>query len=114
MSFEGFSGYHICPVCGKQFYIPSTTSRWVFQCKKNGKLYRTCSYTCSQKAVADESAINSEYIRHDKKIAKEIEQKEKCKKPVENFYNFNNKDRRKSSKTLHEVNQQGDETSNET
>jgi len=60
---SGYRSYHICPVCGRQFYIPQTTDRWIYTAYRNGRQYMTCSYGCTQKARDDRNAVSPDFIR---------------------------------------------------
>jgi hypothetical protein len=39
-------GFHICPVCKEQFYIPPYVTEWVYKSNKKP----VCSYSCVNKA----------------------------------------------------------------
>lgn len=78
-SITGYRSYHICPVCGKQFYIPQTTQKWIFKVSRNNRTYMACSYSCTTKARDDKDAVRMEFIQQDRELASSIAEREKEK-----------------------------------
>ena len=96
----GYRSYHICPVCGKQFYIPQTTQKWIFKVSRNNRPYMACSYSCTAKARDDKDAVRMEFIQQDRELASSIAEREKKKdivkrehavKPEHGFNEFRKK-----------------------
>lgn len=78
-AITGYRSYHICPVCGKQFYIPQTTQKWIFKVSRNNRPYMACSYSCTTKARDDKDAVRMEFIQQDRELASSIAEREKEK-----------------------------------
>jgi hypothetical protein len=56
------SGFHICPVCNKQFYIPPYVTEWRYKTKVKGYPVPVCSYSCLNKAKAGKKTeLKGEY-----------------------------------------------------
>ena len=88
---EGFGKYHICPVCGKTFYVTCRIEKWAYRCKVKSKTYTLCSYSCTTKAINDSEAIKDDFVRHEKTISSEIAEIEskKQKKTIPPAHSFN-------------------------
>lgn len=97
---EGFGKYHVCPVCGKTFYVTCRIEKWAYRCKVKSKTYTLCSYSCTTKAINDSEAIKDDFVRHEKTISSEIAEIEskKQKKTIPPAHSFNEWTERKESR----------------
>lgn len=55
MKIYGVTKEHICPWCGKKFYIPYQSkgggrTQWTYKLRLGNKRYYYCSYSCSNHA----------------------------------------------------------------
>lgn len=97
---EGLGKYHVCPVCGKTFYVTCRIEKWAYRCKVKSKLYTLCSYSCTTKAINDSNSIKDDFVSHEKTIESEIAESEsrKQKKTIPAAHKFNEWPERKESK----------------